>query len=92
MTSLHVICGLASPNQKPLVRLGNRLKNFFLKIFFFWRTLAAVSLIGPWPWPRAFLFLASRGSVLEKAVLGPGFFLCPWPWSWPRVLCPRLHL
>ena len=27
-------------------------------------------------------------SVLGKAVLGLGFFLC----SWPRALCPRLHL
>ena len=26
------------------------------------------------PWPQAFLSLASRGSVLEKAVLGLGFF------------------
>ena len=46
------------------------------------------------PWPRAFLSLASRVSVLGKAVLGLGlglgFFLCPWPW--PRALCPRLHL
>ena len=43
-------------------------------------------------WPRAFLSLASRGSVLGKAVLGLdlGIFLCPWPW--PRALCPRLHL
>ena len=32
--------------------------------------------------------LASRGSILGKAVLGLGFFLCPWP----RGLCPRLHL
>ena len=32
------------------------------------------------PWPRAFLSLASRGSVLERSVLGLGigFFLCPW--------------
>ena len=31
----------------------------------------------PWPWPRAFLSLASRGSVLEKAVLGLGLgFFC----------------
>ena len=36
------------------------------------------------------LFLASRGSVLGKAVLGLGFFLCPWPW--PPALCSRLHL
>ena len=41
------------------------------------------------PWSLA---LASRVSVLGKAVLGLGlgFFLCPWPW--PRALCPRLHL
>ena len=47
-------------------------------------------VLGPWPWPRAFLSLASRGSVLGKAVLGLGlgFFWCPWP----RALCPRLHL
>ena len=45
----------------------------------FWKTLT--------PWSSA---LSSRGSVHEKAVLGPGlgFFLCPWP----RALCPRLHL
>ena len=46
------------------------------------------------PWPRAFLSLASRVSVLGKAVLGLGlglgFFLCPWPW--PGALRPRLHL
>ena len=40
----------------------------FLKIFFFWNTCACV--LGSWP--RAFLFLASRGSVLERAVLGLG--------------------
>ena len=32
--------------------------------------------------------LASRGSVLGRAVLDLGFFLCPWP----PALCPRLHL
>ena len=44
------------------------------------------------PWPRAFLFLVSRGSVLRRAVLGlgVGFFLFHWPG--PRALCPRLHL
>ena len=62
-------------------------KTFFF--FFFWRALA-LCVFGPWPWPRAFLSLASRVSVLGKAVLGLGFFLCPWPW--PRALCPRLHL
>ena len=50
----------------------DRLKNF-CEDFFFWRALALVSL-GPWPWPRAFLSLASRVSVLGKAVLGLGFF------------------
>ena len=72
---------------------GDRLKNFCedLFFFFFWRALA-LCVLGPWPWPRAFLSLASRASVLGKAVLGLGlgFFLCPWPW--PRALCPRLHL
>ena len=38
------------------------------------------------PWPRAFLSLASGVSVLGKAVLGLGFFLCPWPWPEPCVL------
>ena len=56
--------------------------------FFFESTCACV--LGPWP--RAFLSLASRVSVLGKTVLGLslGFFLCPWPW--PGALCPRLHL
>ena len=67
---------------------GDRLKNFCEDLFFLESTCACV--LGPWPWPRAFLSLASRVSVLGKAVLGLGFFLCPWPW--PRALCPRLHL
>ena len=51
---------------------------------------ASACVLGPWP--RAFLSLASRGSVLGKAVLGLGlgFFLCPWPriflCPWPCVL------
>ena len=70
------------------------LKTFFFEIAwknfwrsFFWRTLALVSLVlglgfkHSCPWP-------SRGSVLRRARLGLGFFLCPWP----RALCPRLHL
>ena len=50
-----------------------RLKNFCedLFFFFFWRALA-LCVLGPWP--RAFLSLASRVSVLGKAVLGLGFF------------------
>ena len=84
---------------------GDRLKNFcedlfffleiawksFVKTFFFLESTCAC-VLGPWPWPRAFLSLASRVSVLGKAVLGLGlgFFLCSWPW--PRALCPRLHL
>ena len=35
------------------------------------------------PW-----FLASKERVLEKSVLGLGFFLSPWP----QTLCPQLHL
>ena len=65
---------------------GDRLKNFCEDLFFFGEHLRLC------PWPRAFLSLASRVSVLGKAVLGLGlgFFLCPWPW--PRALCPRPHL
>ena len=72
---------------------GDRLKSFCEDLFFFWRALA-LCVLCPWPWPRAFLSLASRASVLGMAVLGLGlgFFLCPWLWSWPRALCPRLHL
>ena len=42
-------------------------------VFFFWRGTCAC-VLGPWPWPRAFLYLASRVSVLGKAVLGPWIF------------------
>ena len=56
---------------------GDRLKNFSedLFFFFFWRALA-LCVLGPWPWPRAFLSLASRVSVLGKAVLGLGLEPC----------------
>ena len=71
---------------------GDRLKNFCEDLFFFFLESTCACVLGPWPWPRAFLSLASRVSVLGKAVLGLGlglgFFLCPWP----RALCPRLHL
>ena len=68
---------------------GDRLKNFCEDLFFFLVSTCACVL---GPWPRAFLSLASRVSVLGKAGLGLGLgiFLCPWPW--PRALCPRLHL
>ena len=39
---------------------------------FFWRTLASCVL---GPWPRAFLFLVSRGSALGKLVLSLGLDL-----------------
>ena len=94
MTSLLVICGLSLPQSKILgtpMNWRSPEKNF-LRLFF--SEYACACVLGPWPWPRAFLSLASRGSVLEKAVLGLGLglgiFLCPWPW--PRALCPRLHL
>ena len=67
-----------------------RLKNFCEDLFFFFLESTCACVLGPWPWPRAFLSLASRVSVLGKVVLGLGFFLCPWPW--PRALYPRLHL
>ena len=70
---------------------GDRLKNFCEDLFFFFFLESTCAwVLGPWPWPRAFLSLALRVSALGKAVLGLGFFLCPWPW--PRALCPRLHL
>ena len=87
MTPLHVICGLCLPQSKILGTpiIGDRLEKIF-EDFFFENTCACV--LGPWPWSRAFLSLASKGSVLGKAVLdlGLGFFLYPWPWF--RALCP----
>ena len=61
-------------------------RKIFVKTFFFF-FLESTCALCPWS-----LALASRVSVLGKAVLGLGlgFFLCPWPW--PRALCPRLHL
>ena len=50
---------------------GDRLKNF-VKTFFFFLESTCACVLGPWPWPRAFLSLASRVSVLGKAVLGLG--------------------
>ena len=47
-----------------------------MKTFFFFSESTCACVLGPWPWPRAFLSLASRVSVLGKAVLdlGLGFF------------------
>ena len=40
----------------------------------FWRPFFFGEHLRLCPWPRAFLSLASRGSVLGRAVLGLGFF------------------
>ena len=82
MTSFHVICGLGLPQSKILGTLMSwrSPEKKFCRLFLEHLRLRS--------WPRAFLSLASRGSVLGKAVLGLGFFLCPWP----RTFCPRLHL
>ena len=45
----------------------------FLREEIFLRALAHC-VLGAWPWPRAFLSLASKGSVIGKSVLGLGFF------------------
>ena len=79
MTSLHVICGLGLPNKNfwlPLY-IGDCLKNFFEDLLFVLDSTCGCVL---GPWPRAFLSLASRGSVLGKAVLGLslGFFFVSW--------------
>ena len=48
-----------------------------MKTFFFFFFLESTCALCPWPWPRAFLSLASRVSVLGKAVLGLGLgFFC----------------
>ena len=56
----------------------------FAKTFFFWRSseknfenLFFGEHLRLCPWPRAFLSLASRGSVLGRAVLGLGIFFVP---------------
>ena len=74
-----------------MIFCGDRLKNFCEDLFFFfWRSpkkfcedlffllfleSTCACVFGPWPWPRAFLSLASRVSVLGKAVLGLGLGL-----------------
>ena len=55
----------------------DRLKNFCEDLFLFFLESTCACVHGPWPWPRAFLSLASRVFVLEKAVLGLGLgFFC----------------
>ena len=74
------------------------MKNFCEDFFFFLESTCAC-VLGRWPWPRAFLSLASSIPVLGLESVcprkgcpwpWPRIFLCPWPW--PRALCPRLHL
>ena len=72
--------------------LQKNLRCFCAKTLLILLKTLARCVLGLWPW--AFLFLASRESVLGKSVLGLGLasasdFLCPWPW--PRALCPRLY-
>ena len=98
MTSFHVICGLDLPQSKILGTPINwrSPKKIFLKTFFFFLENTCACVLGPWPWPRAFLSLALRGSVLGKAVLGLERFCprkgCPWPWPWPRIFFVSLAL
>ena len=70
-----------------LLKFCGALEKFFRK-HFLWRSLEKFLWrpffffgehlrLCPWPWPRAFLSLASRGSVLGRAVLGLGLgFFC----------------
>ena len=68
-----------------LLKVCGALETFFGKRFFVeiaWKIFVKTFFFGkhlrlcPWPWPRAFLSLASRVSVLGEAVLdlGLGFF------------------
>ena len=86
ITSFHVICYSGLLQSKILGTPMNwrSPEKFFWRLFFLENTCACV--LGRWPWPRAYLSLASRGSVLGKLVLGIGFFLCPWPWPRACVL------
>ena len=65
----------------------DRLKKILKTFFLLWKALAPCVLR---PRPRAFLFLALRGFVLEKSVLGLGFFWGSLALAWSLV--PRLHL
>ena len=65
---------------------GDRLKNFCEDLFFFFGEHLRLC---PWPWPRAFLSLASSIPVfgLESVCPRKG---CPWPW--PRIFFVSLAL
>ena len=76
MTSFHEICGLDLPQSKILATPMNwrsPKKNFWRRFFFFFGEHLRLC---PRPWSRAFLSLASRGSVLGMAVLGLGLKPC----------------
>ena len=77
----------ASPNQKIWVRqwIGDRLKKTFEDLFFFFGEHLRLC---PWSLASSIPVLGLKRVCPRKAVLGPGFFLCPWP----RTLCPRFHL
>ena len=56
--------------------ISRRICDFCAKIFFFLRILARC-VLGPWPWPRALLSLASRESVSESLCLSlSSHFFC----------------
>ena len=92
MTSFHVICGLGLPQSKIL---GTPM-NWRLPGKNFWRTFFLGERLRLCPWSLA---LASSIPILglerfcpRQGCPWPRIFLCPWPWSWPRAMCPRLHL
>ena len=69
MASFHVIYGLGLPQSNILGTPMNwrSPEKKFWRLLFLESTCAFVR--GPWPWPPAFLSLASNGSVLRKTVL-----------------------
>ena len=77
-----------SPRGRPWPR-GDRLKNFCADLFFFFLESTRACVLGPWPWPRAFLSLASSIPVLGLESVCPRKG-CPWPW--PRIFFVFLAL
>ena len=88
MTSFHVICGLGLPQSKILdtpMNWRSPEKNFEDVFFFFWRTLAPVSLVlghgleHCCPWPREVLSSERLSLALASdffCVLGLGLEPC----------------